>query len=179
MIILVFGKSGTGKTYLSEKLNKDLDNSIHISLDDLNKELMELDKVKDFAQNLFGEEIISEDKINTSLLLNYIKEDEQKYNKWNSYMIDACKNFVENYMAKIHYDYYIIDHINSGIWEFNNSIKIKCVLDDNSRLERLKNRESLDLETLNFRDKYYIDKDCDILYNNYNYSEIMSYIKNK
>jgi len=177
MIILIFGKSGTGKTYLSEKLNKDLNQSIQISLDDLNKDLMELDQIKDFAKDLFGDYIITDNKINSEILLNSIINDEDKYNKWNNYMIEKCKSFLENYIANTQYNYYIIDHINSGIWDYANSIRIKCVLDDKTRLARLQNRENLDMETLNFRDKYYIEKDSDIEYNNTNYEEILNYIK--
>ncbi len=179
MVILVFGKSGSGKTYLCEKLAKDLPNTIHISLDELNKDLMDLDDVKEFAKELFSENVMVEDTIDCNFILKKIKEDNEKYGKWNTFMIDKCKTFLINYMAETNFDHYLLDHINSGIWDFDKSIKIKCVLDDETRLQRLKQREDIDLETLNFRDKNYLERDCDIEYNNNNYLDVCEFIKKR
>ena len=177
MIISIFGKSGSGKTYLSSKLHKDLPNSIHLDLDTLNQDLLQLDRVKDFAINLFEtNDIIINGKLDKGAIYHLIKIDLDKYTIWTNYMASECIEFVKNYIHSTTFDYYIIDHMRAGIIDFAD-VKIECVADFDTRLQRLQKREYISSSTLQFRDEKYFDSSSNISFDGKNYNNIIEYIK--
>ena len=180
MIILIFGKSGTGKTYLSKKLNDILNNSIHIDLDQLNADLMNMENVINFAIDLFGKDVLIGNKLNKIEILSQISSDNFKYLKWYKYMFINCEEFLKNFISKTTYSYYIIDHMNAGKLNIgeNNVVKIKCHEDDNIRKERLIARDNVSEDTINFRDQKYEESIGDLVYTN-NIEEILNYLQSK
>ena len=179
MIILIFGKSGSGKTYLAEYLKENLDNSIHLDIDELNSDLYHTPNVQEYAKQIFGENILVGKKIDKQLLYSNIKDNKELYNNWVDYMIDSCQRFIDGYISSTSFDYYIIDHINSHLFQFEtNVLKILCEENDNNiRYARLQKRDKISQETINFRDKHYIECDGDITYNGTNIENILNAIK--
>jgi len=182
MIILIFGKSGSGKTYLAEELRNKLDNSIHIDIDTLNTDLYTTPNVINYARSIFGDDIIAGKKINKSAIYDAISSNSELYNKWVEYMIESCQKFLDAYISSTSFDYYIIDHINSHLFDFgdnNNIIKILCTEDEDTRYARLIKRDKISPDTMKFRDYHYIDSTANITYRGNNTDEIMAYIKAK
>ncbi len=182
MIILIFGKSGSGKTYLAECLKENLDNSVHLDIDELNSDLYNTPNVQEYAKIVFGENIVVGKKIDKTAIYNAISNDTKLYNKWVEYMVESCQKFLDGYIASTSFNYYIIDHINSHLFDFgdnSNIVKILCTLDDNTRYARLIKRDKISQDTIKFRDSHYIDNIADITYRGDNVDEVMIYIKNK
>lgn len=180
MIISIYGLSGSGKSTLAKKLQNTLPNAIHIDLDDLNRRLMDSDGVKSTALLLFGEDVVNQSKLDSKVILTQIMQDISKYNLWTSYMIDVCNNFLQKYIKKTSFDYYILDHLNShklGNFPYN-TIYIECILDKSARLLRLNKRENISETELNFRDQHYHPHTPDIIYTNDNFDEIVDKIRN-
>ncbi len=178
MIILIFGKSGSGKTYLSGYLHDNLDNSIHIDIDELNSDLYSTPNVQEYARSLFGDNVITGNKLNKEVRYTAL-QNEDIYNTWVQYMTECCQHFLDGYIASTHYAYYIIDHINSHLFDFSshNVVKILCEENDDTRYARLVKREKISEETLNFRDKHFVECDGDIIYKNNNQEDVLNKIK--
>ena len=178
MIIAIYGKSGSGKTFLADKLASDLPNAIHIDLDEINRELMLTDDVVAEANKIFkNTNVLSTQQLDANLILNAIMHDEQMYTDWTNFMKSLCTNFVINYIDNTNYDIYIIDHLNAGILNLNNStIYIECMLDKDARMQRLNQQNFVSEEILDFRDSKYISHPPTLVYNNTNYEDILQYI---
>lgn len=178
MVIYIFGKSGSGKSYLAKYLAEKLDNSIHIDLDSLNSDLMQMENVINFALNLFGECVLDNNKLDNKKILSEIMQDNVKYLTWQKYMLKNCEEFLKNYITKTSFDYYIIDHMNAGILdlEINNVLRIACVADDITRKKRLIDRDNITDEVLIFRDQKYENAKSDIIYTD-NTDKIIEYIQ--
>jgi len=180
MIILIFGKSGSGKTYLAKYLEKNLTNSIHIDIDKLNNDLYKSPRVQNKAVEIFGKDIVVNKTIDKQALYNIINTDEKIYKTWVDYMITECQQFLDLYMKSTSFNYYIIDHINVHLFNFldNNIVKILCEEnDDNIRYARLAKRDKISKETILFRDKHYIESDGDITYSGTSTDDILNEIK--
>ena len=177
MIITISGKSGSGKSTLSEMLRKDLTDAIHLDIDELNGDLMKTKPVIAMAKEIFGDNAIKDGKLDKQYILDTISTDKIKYTQWTDYMKDACYNFVKQFVDKTTFAYYIIDHLNAGIWDFGkDAVNINCIADLGLRLDRLQKRENISKECLDFRDKNHIETDADINYTQDNYSEVLDYI---
>lgn len=180
MIIAIYGKSGSGKSYLAEKMIEDITNSIHIDIDELNRDLMTTDGVKHKAKEIFGtHNVFVNNNLDTSLILKAIMNNDDIYNKWTSYMKSLCNNFITNYIANTNYNTYILDHLNAGtldVCKDNYTVYIACELDKATRLQRLNLTDSVSEDILNFRDNKYISMPPTITYTNNNYHEILNYL---
>ena len=182
MIILIFGKSGSGKTYLAKYLEKNLTNSIHIDIDKLNNDLYKSPRVQNQAIKIFGSNVVVNKTIDKQALYNILSTDEKVYQKWVNYMITECQQFLDLYMKSTSFNYYIIDHINAHLFNFSdiNIIKILCEEnDDNLRYARLVKRDKISQETLIFRDKHFIECYGEIIYSGTNTDDILNKIKDK
>ncbi len=178
MIILVFGKSGSGKSYLSKKLANDLDSSIHIDLDLLNSDLMKSPAVIEYAMSLFGASVIKDGILSKEHIYNTISSNTATRHSWEEYMKQVCNDFLVKYIAATHFDYYIIDHLRANMLklDFQPIIKIECVCDDATRISRLNTRDNISNSELTFRDQGYVHTSADLTYNSDNYLDILSAI---
>ena len=180
MLIYIFGKSGSGKSYLAKYLSEKLNNSIHIDIDELNHDLIKTPNAINYALNLFGDGVLNQNKIDKLKLLNEIINDNVKYLKWHMYMLKNCEDFLKKYIEKTSFDYYIIDHLNAGKFELESDciVKIECVLDYDIRLKRLKDRDSISKDILDFRDQKYESQSCDIVYDG-DVNKVLEFIQSK
>ena len=178
MIITISGKSGSGKTYLASKLAKELDNAIHLDLDKLNSDLMKLDFVQLKAKEIFGENVLCGKQLDKNFILQEITRDKNKYIAWNNYMKQLCQEFIDKFIEKTTFSYYLLDHLNANTLTFKQFVSINCMANKDLRKERITKRENISEEELNFRDSKHIETTCDINYTQDNYIEIFDFIKN-
>lgn len=106
MIIGITGKSGSGKSTVSEYLGKNLKNSKIISVDSIHiKMLLEN---KDMLIEMFDESIILDGNINTQLFVQYPYKWNEVFIRTHDDLVRILTNEIEK--AKKDYDYIIIDN---------------------------------------------------------------------
>jgi len=177
MIIYIFGKSGSGKSYLAERLEEKLPNAVHLNMDEVNSEIMNLATIKDFAVEIFGKNVLVNNQLDKKYILNTIKDDEFTYLKWSIYMLMQCEEFVKSFIKNSSKDYYIIDHLNAGklLLEGDKEVYVECIEDDETRLARLQSRDNITKDVFEYRDRKYIPHEYDIRYAN-NFEEVLEFI---
>ena len=84
MIIGITGRSGAGKSYLSEILAEKLD-LIHIDIDKISHEVLSFDESKTFLLNEFGTEIFDNGILNRKLLGKIVFSNQEKLDKLNNF----------------------------------------------------------------------------------------------
>ena len=67
MVIGITGKSGSGKSFLSEQLKEKLD-AIHIDIDKISHRVLLEDKTQEFIKQEFGESVFDNGIINRKKL---------------------------------------------------------------------------------------------------------------
>ena len=181
-VIAITGMSGSGKSTLAKYLNKNLENSIHIDYDVLNKNLMQKPENIKYAISLFSESILKEDgSLNTKLIADIIFSNKELYYAWVGHMLMECDNEVSIIVNNTDYNWLIIEHNNIMFSRFSKiadyTILAKASIKE--RYKRLKQREDIELDLLRQRDKHTIlIKDIDAIYNGKNKEIILQDILN-
>ena len=106
MIIGITGKSGSGKSTVSEYLESNLKNSKSIFVDDVHIKLL-LQKKKQLIE-LFGEDIIKDNRINSQLFAQNPSIHSEMYSISRDDLVDVLNSEIES--LRKNYDYIIIDH---------------------------------------------------------------------
>ena len=84
MIIGITGRSGSGKSYLSDILAEKLD-MIHIDIDKISHEILTFEKSKNFLLNEFGPEIFDNGIVNRKALGKIVFASPEKLEKLNRF----------------------------------------------------------------------------------------------
>ena len=175
MIIGITGKSGSGKSFLSEILAKELD-FIHIDIDKISHQILEMKKTKQFLFKEFGSSVFTNDKINRKILGNIVFNNSNKLEKLNKF----CQTEMENKLDEIintSKKSLILDYaLLCGLKQFNKcDIKILLKTDLDVRFSRVTAREHISKEYFISRDNSLEDFDeslFDIVYNNISNTDI-------
>lgn len=167
-IIIVTGKSGSGKSEVSKKLAEKLncplivlDNVSHLSLED--------NKIKFELINRFGNKILNKNRIDRKtlgkIIFNY-PADLEFVNRLSWKFID---DFVDEKISTLKSDYLILDYALLPLMKYfkMSDYKILVVARKNVRLERLKNRDNVDADYLNSREAHSLE------YNEHGYDFVL------
>lgn len=181
-IIAITGLSGSGKSTLAKFLQQNLENSIHIDYDVLNKNLMNKPENIKYAISIFSESILNEDgSLNTKMIADIIFSNKELYFAWVGHMLMECDNEVSVIIHNTNYDWLIIEHNNIMFSRFSKiaDYVILAKASAGERLKRLKKRENLEKHLLKQRDKHTVlIKDVDSVYNGKNENAILQDIFN-
>lgn len=152
MIIGITGRSGAGKSYLSEILAQKLD-LIHIDIDKISHEVLSFDESKKFLLDEFGSEIFDNGVLNRKLLGKIVFSNQEKLNKLNNFcqieMEKKIDEIITSSKKSIILDYALL----CGLKQFDIcDVKILLKADLDTRYSRVKERENITKE-------YFISRD--------------------
>lgn len=180
MIIGITGNSGSGKSAISKILAKKINAEI-IDADEVVKELSEPgSKYYNKIVELFGKEILIENKLNKKQMAEIIYNNSEKREKLNKLTYKYVVEEIKNRVKKLKEKNIIIDApllFESGLDKIC-KFTIAVLADFNIKLERICKRDNLDKETAKARldiqakDEYYIKKANYIVENNGEIDEI-------
>lgn len=180
MIIGITGNSGSGKSEISKILAKKINAEI-IDADEVVKELSEPgSKYYNKIIELFGKEILIENKLNKKQMAEIIYNNSEKREKLNKLTYKYVVEEIKNRAKKSKQKHIIIDApllFESGLDKICNTT-IAVLADSNIKLERICKRDNLDKKTAKARldiqakDEYYIKKANYIIENNGEIDEI-------
>ena len=175
MIIGITGKSGSGKSYLSEILAKELD-FIHIDIDKISHEVLELEKTKQFLLKEFGSSIFKNNKLDRKILGKIVFNNSNKLEKLNKFCQTAMENKLDE-IIKTSKKSLVLDYaLLCGLKQFNKcDIKILLKTDLDIRFSRVTARENISKEYFIARDNSLEDFNeslFDFVYNNISNTDI-------
>ena len=152
MIIGITGKSGAGKSYLSEILAKELD-MIHLDIDKISHEVLEFPDTIAYLHQEFGESIFIDEKLNRKALGAIVFNNPEKLQKWNNFcQIQIEKRLDEiilNSKKSIILDYALLAQLKQFVL-----CDIKILLETNfdTRFLRVEKRENISKDYFVSRD---------------------------
>lgn len=183
MIIGITGRSGSGKSYLSDILAEKLD-MIHIDIDKISHEVLTFDESKKFLLSEFGSEIFENGVVNRKLLGKIVFASPEKLEKLNRFcqieMEEKIDEIISSAKKPLILDYALL----FGLRQFEScDVKILLKADFDVRYSRVKTRENITREYFLSRDNSLSDSDFDdskfdFVFNHISESEIDSLIQN-
>lgn len=152
MIIGISGRSGTGKSYVSEILANKLDLE-HVNIDKISHEILELPETIRFLKSEFGENVFENGVLNRKMLGKIVFYNGEKLDLLNNF----CQSQIEKRLDKIiatSTKPVILDY--ALLWklkQFNKcDIKVLFKSDFETRFERVAKRENITKEYFKARD---------------------------
>lgn len=181
MIICICGKSGSGKTTFSKKLQEKFVRSIYINVDDIAHKVLEKESVKQKIRKYFGNDLIIDNMINRKKLgrIVFHSKEANKYFEeitW-PYMEEEIDNLIADNQEKI----ILLDYILLPKTKYFKKAPYRILLDIplNIRRERILMRDHIDDEYFNIRDNACDEYDyLDFNYILHDDEEMMNFIKN-
>lgn len=169
-LIIVTGKSGSGKSFFADILCKNL-NCQKIDLDEISHLSLEDDLIKSKILNIFGKEVFDGEKINRKKLGSVAFNDAKKLEILNSLSLTFIENFVDNAISNCKDEFLILDYALLPEMKYFNlaDFKILVVADKNERLTRILNRDKISLAYFNKREEFslnYDEKKFDVVFDN-------------
>lgn len=185
MIIAITGKSGSGKSYLSEIIAKEIGAS-HLDIDKISHDVLTLSESKAFLKHEFGNEIFDNEILNRKKLGKIVFNDKSKLEKLNNF----CQSKIEDTLDKIiktETRDIILDYALLFLLKQFDACDIKILLkaDTSIRLKRVCERENISEEYFLSRDKSISDineNGYDFIFENINDTEtkkLIEFIKHK
>ena len=152
MIIGITGKSGTGKSYLSEYLSKKL-HFKHIDIDKLSHKIFDFSESHMFLKTNFGPDIFCKEKIDRKKLGEIAFKNKTKLKKLNMFFKTKIEEELDHIMLfekNVILDYALLP----GLIQFKLcDYKILLKEADQLRYERIFKREGISKEYFDMRDK--------------------------
>lgn len=180
MIIGITGRSGAGKSYLSEILAEKLD-LIHIDIDKISHEVLSFDESKTFLLNEFGTEIFDNGILNRKLLGKIVFSNQKKLDKLNNFCQIEMEKKIDEIIASSKTSLILDYALLCGLKHFEIcDIKILLKADLDTRYSRVKERENITKEYFISRDNSLSDfeeKHFDYVFHHITESETNSLIE--
>lgn len=155
MIICVCGKSASGKTTLCQDIQKIQPNSVHIDVDNISHQVLEIKEVQESLANTFGKEVVVNHKVNRQKLGNIVFNSQQQMERltlitWK-YMEQIIDNYIKKYSDKlIIFDWLLLPK--TKYFEQSN-YKILLEIPFEERLKRALKRDNISEEAFRLREK--------------------------
>ena len=161
MIIGITGKSGSGKSYASEILAKNL-NLKHIDIDKISHEVLSYPETIKFLKKEFGDLVFDNNNLNRKKLGKIVFNDKIKLEKLNKF----CQKLIEEKLDEIvqNNKNLILDYALLPLLKNFNDCDIKILLtaDFETRLSRVQTRENITKEYFLSRDNSVLNYDKNI-----------------
>lgn len=180
MIIGITGKSGAGKSYLSDILSQELD-LIHVNIDKISHEVLAFPETISFLKKEFENIIFENNKLNRKKLGEIVFNNPQKLQLLN----DFCQIQIENRLNEIIssskksiiLDYALLNKLK----QFKLcDIKILLNTNINTRFSRVSEREKISKEYFLSRDNSlepYNHNDFDYIFDDFSQKDIQTLIE--
>ena len=157
MLILITGKSGSGKTFIANKLAAFLDAEI-ISIDKISHEAIEEKEVINQIKTQFGDKFIENNRINRKKLGNFVFKDNNKLEILNSItqpIIEAKIDKILINKSKI----YILEYLLLPKMKYFDTADCKILIKANPhfRKTRIIKRDNISEEYFNLREQNSIE----------------------
>lgn len=184
-IIVVSGKSGSGKTYVSNKLADAL-GCASLDLDTISHQTLTLDHTKAFIKDIFGESVFNDNKIDTKALGKVAFSSPDLLEKLNDFCHQEMLKIIDQQLAQLSSEYVVLDYLLLPKMKYFDMAHFKVLVkaDDHTRKTRIISRDSITPEYYDSRESNSIDFDEStfdyVLENstNSNLDELVSQIKN-
>lgn len=185
MIIAITGKSGSGKSYLSEIIAKEID-ALHLDIDKISHEVLSYPESKKFLKNEFGDKIFDSGNLNRKKLGKIVFGNASKLAKLNNFCQSKIENILDRFIKAETRDI-ILDYALLFLLKQFNACDIKILLkaDTNIRLKRVCERENISEDYFLSRDKSIADineNGYDFIFDNITNQEtenLIEYIKQR
>lgn len=179
MIIGITGRSGSGKSYLSEILATNL-NCLHLDIDKISHEVLSFSETQNFLKQNFGEEIFDDGVLNRKKLGKIVFNNKPKLELLNNFCQIQIENRIDEIIKAcqlpIILDYALLPKLK----QFPNcDIKILLNADFDIRFNRVKKRENITKDYFISRDNSIEDSNnlqFDFVFTNISNDEIQSLI---
>ena len=172
MIIGITGRSGSGKSYLSDELAQNI-NAIHVKIDEISHSVLNLEKTHEFLKAEFGNIVFDKNTIDRKTLGKIVFNDKEKLSKLNAF----CQTEMEKIINKIIKEsttHLILDYaLLPWLSQFQLcDLKILINSSFEDRFERVSSRENISTEYFKNRDNSVGD------YNNFEFDLVLDNPKN-
>jgi len=159
MIIGITGRSGSGKSFLSDILAEKLD-MIHIDIDKISHEVLTFEESKKFLLNEFGSEIFENGVVNRKKLGKIVFGEPEKLEKLNRFCQIEMEAKIDEIIASATKPLILDYALLFGLKQFEScDIKILLKADFDVRYSRVKTRENITREYFLSRDSSLSDSD--------------------
>ena len=164
MIIGVTGKSGSGKTTITDLINKNNEYEI-IHVDDITHTILDFNVVKEELRLIYGNKIFSNDNsVDRKKLGNILFNDTNEMNKYNKFIYSFIEKYIDNIISSTSKNI-IIDWMQLPLSKYFNLSSFNILVDAplELRKERVGKRD-------NISESYFESRERNSLnYDNYNF----------
>jgi dephospho-CoA kinase len=179
MVIGITGKSGSGKSFLSEKLKEKL-NAIHVDIDKISHGVLLEENTLKFVKTEFGEGVFDGNVLNRKKLGAIVFNDKQKREKLNNFCQTQMEIEIDEIIQKSNQTVILDYALLPWMKQFAEcDIKILLTTSFDERYNRVNSRENISKEYFEKRDssiKDYADFEFDITLDSTNDIDLNSLI---
>lgn len=184
-IIVVSGKSGSGKTYIANKLADAL-GCASLDLDTISHQTLTLDHTKAFVKTTFGDGVFIGENIDTKALGKIAFSNPELLAKLNDFCHQEMLKIIDKQIAETTTEYIVLDYLLLPKMKYFDIAHFKVLVkaDGHTRKTRIISRDGISPEYYDSRESNSIDfneSDFDFVLENSsssNIDELISQIKN-
>ncbi len=158
MLITITGASGSGKSSISEFLCSLDKNIVHLNIDTVGHEVLDMPEIKKVVSEKFNLNI-KEDKINRKELGDLVFNNHQNMKQLSDITWDAMENIIDDFIEKNKDKIIILDWILMPETKYFNvsNINILVQANFNSRMKRAITRDGIDESAFKKREQATVD----------------------
>ena len=158
MLITITGASGSGKSSISEYLCSLEKNIVHLNIDTVGHEVLDLPEIKKIISTKFHLKI-ENDKINRKELGDLIFNNHQNMKQLSDITWASMEDLIDNFIAKNKNKIIILDWILIPKTKYFNisNINILVQADFNTRMKRATRRDEIDENAFREREQATLD----------------------
>ena len=159
MIIGICGKSGSGKSSFSRKLQENIPNTVYLDMDKIGHQVLLIPEVKEKIINLFGPSILTDNEIDRKKIGNIIFNSNEAYKLYTQIIWNYMKLLIDNFININKDKTIILDAIKLNQTEYFDMCNIKILLDVpyEIRKQRATKRDNITEEAFDLREQASID----------------------
>ncbi|MCI9585441.1 MAG: dephospho-CoA kinase [Bacilli bacterium] len=181
MLITITGASGSGKSSISEYLCSLEKNIVHLNIDTVGHEVLDLPEIKKIISTKFHLKI-ENDKINRKELGDLIFNNHQNMKQLSDITWASMEDLIDNFIAKNKNKIIILDWILIPKTKYFNisNINILVQADFNTRMKRATRRDEIDENAFREREQATLDftrNDFDYIIENYDIKQTRKEVK--
>lgn len=158
MLITITGASGSGKSYISEFLCSLNQNIVHLNIDTVRHEVLDMPEIRKIVSETFHLKI-EEDKINRRELGDLVFNNQQNMKQLSDITWKAMESIIDNFIEENKNKIIVLDWILIPKTKYFNvsNINILVQANSNSRMKRAILRDEIDENAFKEREQATLD----------------------